>query len=118
MGKIGFWTSGYGLFTRRGKTMPVHYPSKAGQPYRPSNGTEGMMFMERWCSKCSQDTEESPCEILTSAMVFGITDKGYPREWAYDKEGRPFCTAFTDATPEEHYRCPETPDLFEDKRAK
>lgn len=99
--------------------MPVCYPDQAGKPYRPSNGTEGEMFQERYCYRCVHDAnEDSPCEILTAAMVFGLEDAGYPREWLYDANGRPSCTAFLIDNPKERApsRCPDTPDLFGEQK--
>lgn len=34
--------------------------------YYPSNGTEGMIFMEAFCEKCYK---EKQCTILTGAMM-------------------------------------------------
>jgi hypothetical protein len=75
------------------------------------------MFQEQFCYRCTKDQDEDhPCEILTAAMVFGLSDAGYPKEWLYDNSGRPTCTAFADVTWQSTspvYRCPETPDMFE-----
>ena len=32
--------------------MPIRDPSRAGEAYRPSNGTEGMKFEEKFCNHC------------------------------------------------------------------
>ena len=65
--------------------------------YRPSNGTEGMSFIESWCAQCIHDNpdENSPkkCEILTATMFFYPTDPEYPKEWIY-QDNEPVCTAF------------------------
>jgi len=97
--------------------MPVHYPDCAGEPYRPSNGTEGMIFMERFCNHCTED--QTTCAVLTNAVLFNIGEKDYPPEWKYDGDGRPTCTAFCarrSATEEEpdQDRCKHTLDLFEE----
>lgn len=42
-----------------------------------SNGTEFEMWSENWCSRCTRDTEDNPCDILTVALVLG--DR--PVEW-------------------------------------
>lgn len=70
------------------------------EPYRPSNGTEGEMFEARFCDRCANDTDLSPCPIVTAAWCFSIGDGGYPAEWITDdydtappKSAR--CTAFT-----------------------
>lgn len=97
--------------------MPVCYPQCAGEPYRPSNGTEGEMFCEQHCYSCRYDQDEDdPCDILTRSFAFSLEDADYPMEWVYDREGRPTCTAFHDvmsAEPAAVARCPETMDLFE-----
>lgn len=77
----------------------------AWEPYRPSNGTEGEMFMEQWCSRCARDVAyrnnkpEYGCRILAATFVFDIDDPEYPKEWirqATDDEwpGTARCTAF------------------------
>lgn len=75
--------------------------SRKGQKYRPSNGTEGCMFMEAWCEQCQKDTyQETPadfgCEILARTMAFDINDEEYPAEWQYSSDGQPICTAFVE----------------------
>ena len=72
----------------------TNWPEKAGQPYRPANGTDGMIFMECWCEKCCHDTEEKPCDIIGCSMAFDIGHPMYPKEWVYDENGRPVCTGF------------------------
>lgn len=62
--------------------------------YRPSNGTEGGFFMEEWCYRCAKDTEDNPCPILGNSLFFGVGDPQYPREWCYDANSEPQCTAF------------------------
>ena len=74
--------------------MPIRIPEAAGQPYRPSNGTEGDMFEVLFCNKCKHDTKDQACEILMRTMIFGVGDPEYPKEWVYDSEGCPKCTAF------------------------
>lgn len=98
--------------------MPVCYPSEAGKPYRPSNGTEGEMFMSRFCYRCQHDDdEEEPCPILTMTFAVGIEDADYPREWMYDQAGKPICSAFAPSTgkPETlQRRCEATIDMFDE----
>jgi len=66
--------------------------------FRPSNGTEGMMFSEQFCERCKHEgftPGESPCEILGNTMFYDISDDEYPREWVQDDDGtNPRCTAF------------------------
>jgi hypothetical protein len=80
-------------------------PIAVWEPYRPSNGTEGEMFMERWCFNCARDAAyrnnkpEHGCQILARTFVFDISDAEYPKEWiraANDTEwpGTARCMAF------------------------
>jgi len=71
----------------------------AGKPYRPSNGTEGEMFMEDFCYQCAHDEEfqrtgNNGCEVLANAMIFNINGEKYPKEWIRDNKGYPTCTKF------------------------
>lgn len=76
------------------------FPGSAGESFRPSNGTEGMIFMEHFCEQCIHENYNpetdcgKKCEILTATMVFDQRDKEYPKEWQYDSEGWPVCTAW------------------------
>ena len=95
--------------------MPVCYPQCAGKPYRPSNGTEGEMFHEQFCYRCRYDQDDDePCEIHTNALVCSLGDADYPKEWVYDENGRPTCTAFHDAQSQKPAlaRCPHTIDML------
>ena len=73
--------------------------NKGYKKYRPTNGTCGQMFQQRYCDKCEHDrqwreSEKNPCKILNNAMAFDLKDPGYPSEWTYDQAGDPTCTAF------------------------
>ena len=74
--------------------MLVCYPEYAGRPYRPSNGTEGMLFEERFCDRCVRFASE--CEIYAYASCYPLDSPLYPKQWVYDEEGKPTCTAFQD----------------------
>lgn len=79
-------------------------------PYRPSNGTEGEIFMSRFCARCKRDAKfqetqdaEDGCPILADSFFYGIDDPKYPKEWIIDPDappmwanqrGAPRCTAF------------------------
>lgn len=76
--------------------MPICIPAAAGKPYRPSNGTEGEMFYEQNCMRCTRETEDEPCVIFGMSMFNDIGDPDYPTEWKYDQDGRPQCTAFSE----------------------
>ncbi len=69
------------------------------EKYRPSNGSEGMWFMEKFCENCIHDNpdleKESPrCEIIALTMCLDAEDDRYPEEWTYDADGNPVCTNF------------------------
>jgi hypothetical protein len=69
--------------------------SFTGKPYRPSCGTEGMDFAEIFCDRCIKDQDEDdPCTIYTNTMVFMQNEPEYPKEWIYDEQEQPTCTAF------------------------
>jgi len=55
--------------------------------YRPSNGTEGMMFMATWCDRCAVN-HDGDCEILAESFYSDVAG------WRYDDAGAPCCTAF------------------------
>lgn len=81
--------------------MPVCFPDQAGKPYRPSNGTEGLIFESLYCDKCEHDrkfreTEDGKyaCKVLCDSMICKIDEPGYPKEWIYDENGNPTCTKF------------------------
>lgn len=66
--------------------------------YRPSNGTEGMAFMDKFCCHCFHERamtnpkgEGKACSIVAKTMAFDENDKEYPREWRYI-DGKPTCT--------------------------
>lgn len=76
------------------------FRSKPGEPYRPSNGTEGRLFEDLFCSGCRLDHEAhmgdygNGCPILARALALPIGDPEYPVEWTIHKDGYPACTAF------------------------
>lgn len=83
---------------------------RAGAKYQPSNGTEGMIFIDAWCRNCARDkslSEGAPieecdddqlCKIVGMTMACSSTDDPrYPEEWAYGKDGQPRCHAFVEA---------------------
>lgn len=85
--------------------------------YRPSNGTEGMAFIDAWCANCvhdratREDRPEDGCRIVAETMALAVDDPAYPEEWVVDAEGAPRCTAFErdEGLPS---RCPDTVDMF------
>jgi hypothetical protein len=76
-----------------------------GQKYRPSNGAEGEIFLDAWCSGCARDLamsqgmpieecdDNQKCDILGRSFL-SIDDPAYPTEWQYGADGQPRCTAF------------------------
>lgn len=84
------------------------------EPYRPSNGTEGAIFMARFCDQCARHCEDKPCEILGRTLLWSIDDEDYPKEWVQSAYGgNPRCTAFIpegEKLPEE--RCKDTIEMF------
>ena len=73
------------------------------KPYLPSNGTEGMMFMEQFCYKCYK---HSRCTISLKALC------GYKtKQWIY-KEGEPTCTSFNPDRPKAKKKQSDLPTLF------
>jgi hypothetical protein len=80
--------------------------------YRPSNGTEGIGFMERFCDRCEKDflyrkTDDGRdgCPIAAAAFLYGIDEPEYPKEWV-ENEGPwetadPRCTAFEEKLTED-----------------
>jgi hypothetical protein len=87
----------YQLFNLRKEIMSNYpkvvnqYESKSGQPYQPSNGMEGFMFIEAFCDRCLHD-KCNDCEIVARTMAFDIADDEYPEEWIYSEDGWPICT--------------------------
>jgi hypothetical protein len=79
---------------------------RAGQKYRPSNGTEGECFFDAWCRNCARDRsmregdeidecdDNERCDIIANTMIYKVDDSEYPTEWQYGKDGQPCCTAF------------------------
>lgn len=62
------------------------------EPYRPSNGTEGDRFEEKFCLRCKEYVGDH-CDINSDAFWNDIGDEDYPPEWIQDEAG-PRCTAF------------------------
>lgn len=59
------------------------------KPYIPSNGTEGMIFRERFCDECKHDHKylyettdpEDACQIFNATLLHNPGDAEYPKEW-------------------------------------
>lgn len=78
--------------------MPYKDPKQAFKLYRPSNGTEGDMFVEMHCQHCKHfmpDPADGPtCNIYLRTMIHEKDEPNYPKEWIHDCEGEPICTKF------------------------
>lgn len=114
----------HALFAGKKAAATEPWAEKAGKPYRPGSGTEGMAFDEHWCEHCTRDAEyrnSGPdadpaigCQIIADTFAFERDDPRYPKEWVYDRDGRPCCTAFT-TDPTKPVRCDKTIDMFDDE---
>lgn len=62
----------------------IEVPIPNGEPYRPSNGSEGDIFMRLWCEQCHHDIN-GDCSVLLASLI------GQAPEWMY-WDSRPICT--------------------------
>jgi hypothetical protein len=69
---------------------------KPGELYIPSNGTEGDGFLSYYCDQClhekyshTMQDGDLECGILIEALI-----GEQPKEWQYDVNGEPACTAW------------------------
>ncbi|MDF3821679.1 hypothetical protein P3G55_17375 [Leptospira sp. 96542] len=92
---------------------------RAGEPYRPSNGSEGELFMGAWCAACQRDKafregeQLDGCDDNEVCAIIGASFRGEAKEWVYGADGQPKCTAFVPAgQPIPAPRCDKTPDMF------
>lgn len=75
--------------------------NEENKKYRPSTGSEGADFMDRFCDRCKRDEafQRDPgnndgCAIAARTMAHSIDEPGYPSEWTFDDDGFPYCSAF------------------------
>lgn len=61
--------------------------------YRPSNGSEGVWFTERFCDKCIYNFDVG-CPILIGSMLYEIDDIKYPNQLVLDPD--PNCISFVE----------------------
>ena len=93
-------------------------------PYRPSNGTEGQMFADRFCDRCKHDDAfqkggdaEDGCPIIAKTMSYYADDVQYPPEWISDDDCglvNPRCTAYDPVETMQTIgmcRCTEVPEV-------
>lgn len=69
--------------------------------YCPSNGTEGVSFVESHCANCihekfihTQNHSDKKCDIFSRTLLHAVNEPEFPEEWTYDGNGDPTCTAF------------------------
>jgi hypothetical protein len=69
--------------------------------YRPSNGTEGDQFINRFCDHCAYEkfihtsnSNDLKCEILSKSLLYNINEAEYPEEWQYNSRNKPICTQY------------------------
>lgn len=66
------------------------------KPYCPSNGSEGMYFIEEHCMNCvhcdPDPNGKKQCDILCRSMCYSPGEPNYPEEWIYDENNEPTCT--------------------------
>lgn len=97
------------LGSMREKNAKAHTPilERAGKPYIPGSGTEGMEFEDSWCGRCDRyramhgDADTMDCQKghLTAAWASdGIEDPNFPKAWVYDAKGKPSCSDWTQRT--------------------
>lgn len=74
---------------------------KPGELYQPSNGTEGCFFEDKFCSQCKNEKfmhtakdGDKICDIYSNTMIYDTKDPEYPKEWTFDADGQPTCTAY------------------------
>lgn len=90
--------------------------------YRPSNGTEGDWFTEKFCINCKHENylktgrdNARQCRILTNSLMYDLTDKEYPKEWIYDDNDNPICIQFDNTKQKRKSgRRIKIPNLFEE----
>lgn len=78
--------------------LATRIKTSRNKKFKPSNGTEGDMFISMWCDECVHDANDTlaTCDILLLSMVWGTEDPEYPKEWTFDDDGQPICTNFNE----------------------
>jgi hypothetical protein len=92
-----------------------------GSRYMPSNGTEGMVFLDAWCSRCERDKElngtkdAGDCGDGDWCPIVAASYRDEAVEWREMEDGSTKCLAFVpigQAVPAP--RCEHTLELFAD----
>lgn len=68
------------------------FPDYAGEMYLPSNGTEGMIFMDAFCDQCKKQSPTDHEPIINCNICMLTMADGEQPEWIYGPEGWPRCT--------------------------
>lgn len=97
-------------------SLAALFVPRAGQKYRPSNGTEGDYFEAAWCNDCRHNAD---CNIWCNALLFRVDEPEYPTELQYAADGNPCCTAHEPlpepgAVEKQAASCAGQKELFED----
>ena len=66
----------------------------AGEPYLPSNGSEGIWFCDKFCDNCIHQHPDPDNKLQCDDILLQSLIGNQPKEWIYDNEGKPTCTAF------------------------
>lgn len=72
-----------------------------GDKYRPSNGSEGEFFKDKFCRRCQWfkwhnfgGMKYQTCPIELATTKYEEDSDKYPNQWTYDEDGKPICTEF------------------------
>lgn len=88
--------------------------------YRPANGTEGEMFMSKWCACCERNRAyledgEEPCDIILRSVAYDADNPEYPEELVGTFLSDARCLAFVPVGEPVVVRCSQTFDMFDDE---
>jgi hypothetical protein len=72
--------------------------------YTPSNSTDGMEFMAKYCDNCYKVNQ---CTILTNALIGNDV-----KQWDYDENDMPVCTSFKAERPKKKVNQSNENSLF------
>jgi len=78
------------------------------ESYRPCNGEEGFWFEQKFCDNCKKYDEEMGCDILLAVMCHYKSEPEYPKEFIYNENNNPWCTAFEEIPGSNFYKFGES----------
>jgi hypothetical protein len=99
-----------------------------GTKYRPSNGSEGELFVSSWCGTCARDhgmlkglpleecDDNQVCDIIARTYAYDINDPRYPDDWQYGADGQPRCHAYVEEGQPIPVKDDLTLDLFSEEK--